>query len=527
MAIRLNGIFKDNMVFQWGAELRVFGNSDKPCTIRCELFKEEFEEPVSIAESVTEEDGSFLICVNPVEEPDGPFEIRVSAEGEEPVILENAYAGEVWLAAGETNMEYPLARTEYAKYLIPKIGKTDIRYYKVPQGGFLDDELAKAEEESQWVEVNSETAGEMSGVAFYFAQSIESRIDAKIGIIQCTFSDSTIDCWQSVESLLTTREGQAYIKDFDERTSEYTPEEFNNLQAKFDKREKDYKEHLETLLNVNPNLTYMEADALIGPAPWPPPVGPNAIRHPGSFFESMILRVAPYTLRGVIFYQGESDTDGHQTEYGHAFESLISEWREVFFDDELPFLFCQLPMYISKDRKYMGYDDMSWPLLREQQQIVAIDIRNAFMAVTADCGEFDNVHPSDKKTPGDRLALLAQKFVYGFENIEAVSPFIIDARRGEGVEITFGGDYMLLNLTTGFGPEDSGFEVAGEDGEFFPAEATVDFDGKTVLLSCPMVEYPSKVRYAFFSYGPTPLHAQNGLTATPFQVRIDKDLGGI
>ena len=85
---------------------------------------------------------------------------------------------------------------------------------------------------------------------------------------------------------------------------------------------------------------------------------------------------------------------------------------------------------------------------------------------------------------------------------------------------------MLLNLATGFGPEDSGFEVAGEDGEFFPAEATVDFDGNTVLLSCPMVEYPSKVRYAFFSYGPTPLHAQNGLTATPFQVRIDKDLGG-
>ena len=75
--------------------------------------------------------------------------------------------------------------------------------------------------------------------------------------------------------------------------------------------------------------------------------------------------------------------------------------------------------------------------------------------------------------------------------------------------------------------EKTGFEVAGEDGEFFPAEATVDFDGKTVLLSCPFVEYPSKVRYAFFSYGPTPLHAQNGLTATPFQVHIDKDLGGI
>ena len=525
MAISLNGIFKDNMVFQWGAELRVFGSSDTKCTVRCELFKD--EELVVEAESVTEEDGSFLICADPIEEPGGPFEIRITADGEEPVIIKNAYAGEVWLAAGQANMEYPLARSEFAKYLIPKITKTEIRYYKVPQAGFMDEAQAKAEAESEWIEVDYETAGDMSAVAFYFAQSIESRIDAKIGIIQCTFGGSTIDCWQSVESLMTTKEGQAYIKEFDERTSEYTPDEFDKFAAEFAKREKEYNDKLDAALIENPFLTYLEADREIGPAPWPPPIGPRAVRHPGSFFECMILRVAPFTLRGVIFYQGEADTDGHQTEYGHAFETLIREWREVFFDDELPFLFCQLPMYISKDRKYMGFDDMSWPLLREQQQIVAIDMRNVYMAVTVDCGEFDNMHPSDKKTPGDRLALLAQKFVYGFENTEAVSPFIIDARRGEGVEITFGGDYMLLNLTAGFGPEDSGFEVAGEDGEFFPAEATVDFDGKTILLSCPMVEYPSKVRYAFFSYGPTPLHAQNGLTATPFQVRIDKDLGGV
>ncbi len=524
MALRLNGIFKDNMVFQWGAELRVFGCSDTPCTVRCAVFKG--EETIMVAETATEEDGSFLICADPIEEPGGPYEIMVSADGVEPVIIQNAFAGEVWLAAGETNMEYPLARSEFAKYLIPKIGQTEIRYYKVPKAGFLDEDQEKAEEESSWIEVDSETAAQMSGVAFYFAKSIESRIDAKIGIIQCTFPESTIDCWQSVESLLTTSEGKSYIKEFDERTSEYTPDEYDAFAFEFAKREKDYEENLSKLLEEDPYVTYHEADEMIGPAPWPPPVGPRAIRHPGSFFESMILRIAPYTLRGVIFYQGESDTDGHQTEYGHAFESLIREWREVFFDDELPFIFCQLPMYISKDRKYMCYDDMSWPLLREQQQIVAIDMRNVYMAVTVDCGEFDNPHPSDKKTPGDRLALLAQKFVYGFENTEAVSPFIIDARRGEGVEITFGGDYMLLNMTAGFGPEDSGFEVAGEDGEFYPAEATVDFDGKTVLLSCPLVEYPSKVRYAFFSYGPTPLHAQNGLTATPFQVHIDKDLGG-
>ena len=524
MAIKLNGIFKDKMVFQWGAELRVFGYSDKTCVIRASLIKD--GDVVSTGTCGTEQDGSFLICLEPVDEPGGPYEIKVFEDDIEVSKISDVYAGEVWLAAGGGNMDYPLTRSEFAKFIIPKIGDTEIRYYRVPSFGHMNEAQAKAEAEAEWIDINSDTCGAMSAVAFYFARELESRLDAKIGIIQCCITRSTIDNWQSVESLLSTKEGRQYIKDFDDAASELTPEEYDKAYEEYKEKYAEYNKVLSEALQENPYLTYPEADAKLGPAPWPAPVGHKSARHPGSAFECMILRIAPYTLRGVIFYQGEADTDGHQSEYGHVFETMIKEWRDVFFDDQLPFIFCQLPMYISKDRKYMGFDDMSWPLLREQQQIVAIDMPNVYMAVIVDCGEFNNLFPSDKKTPGDRLALLAEKFVYGFEKVEAVSPFIIDARRGEGVEITFGGDYLLLNLTAGFGPDDSGFEVAGEDGKFFPAEANVDFDGKTILLSCPLVEFPSKVRYAFFSYGPTPLHAQNGLTATPFQVRIDKDLGG-
>lgn len=525
MAIRLNGIFKDNMVFQWGAELRVFGYCDRICTIRCELILNDAVVLSGVAG--TEEDGSFLVCVPPTEEPGGPYEIRVSENDVETVRLTGVYGGEVWLAAGQSNMEYPLGRSEFARYVIPQIGNSEIMFYEVPRAGFLDEEQAKAEEESQWVSISSETAASMSAVAFYFARALENRIDAKIGIIGCYVGGSAIDCWQSVDSLLESREGNSYIKSFDTQAAMLTPEEFDREQEDYDKRNEEYGRRLEALLEENPFLTYKETDSQLGPGPWPPPVGDKSMRRPGSFFESMILRAAPYTLRGVIYYQGETDADGHQNDYGRVFKSLIEEWRSVFFDDELPFIFCQLPMYISKDRKYMGYDDYSWPVLREQQQVVAIDMRCVYMAVIADCGEFDNIHPADKKTPGDRLALLAEKFVYGFENIDAVSPYIIDARRGEGVEITFGGDYMLLNMSSGYSAGESGFEIAGDDGEFHPADASVDFDGKTVILSCPAVEFPVKVRYAYFSYGPTPLHAQNGLTVTPFQVRIDKDLGGV
>ncbi len=531
MTIKLNGIFKDNMVFQWGAELRVFGCCDEASVgtetngtvIRCEVTDEEGN-VVSVGEGSFEEDGSFLIFSSSIDEPGGPFKIRISA-ADAVVEMNNTWAGEVWLAAGQTNMLYPLNRSEFAKFIVTKIQDTEIFYYEVPQAGFLDEAQAKAEEESQWVKIDAETAGNMSAIGYYFAREVESRIDSKIGIICCCYSSSPIDCWQSVDSLLSTREGKTILKEFERNSEELTEEEYEERSREYEHKMEVYNEALEAALKENPFLTYKEADRDVGEFPWPPPIGPKAVRHPGSFFESMVLRIAPYTLRGVLFYQGESDWE-HANEYGAVLTTLIAEWREVFFDQEMPFLFCQLPMYISKEKKYMGYEDMCWPTLREQQQIVAIDVPNVYMAVIIDCGEFDNLHPSDKKTVGDRLALLAEKFVYGFDNVNAVSPYIIDARRGEGVEITFGGDYALLNLDVVYTSEESGFQVAGEDEVFFPAEASIDFDGRTVLLNCPHVVYPSKVRYAYVSYGPTPLHAQNGLTAAPFSVTIDKDLGG-
>ena len=370
MAITLNGIFKDKMVFQWGAELRVFGFSDRTCVIRCSLIKD--GEQISTGTCGTELDGSFLVCLEPVDEPGGPYEILIYEDEYPAVEIDDAYAGEVWLAAGGGNMEYPLVRSEFAKYIIPRIGNTEIRYYRVPSFGHMNEAQAEAEANSQWVDVNSETAGDMSAVAFYFARELESRLDAKIGIIQCCSTRSTIDNWQSVESLLTTKEGRQYIKDFDDEASELTPEEYDQAESEYKEKYARYNAELNLLLEVNPYLTYPEADLELGPAPWPAPVGHKSARHPGAAFECMILRIAPYTLRGVIFYQGEADTDGHQAEYGRVFETMIKEWRDVFFDDQLPFIFCQLPMYISKERKYMGFDDMSWPLIREQQQIVAI-----------------------------------------------------------------------------------------------------------------------------------------------------------
>ena len=172
MAIQLNGIFRDKMVFQWGAELRIFGYSDKTCVIRSTLLKD--GEEICTGTCGTEQDGSFLVCLEPVDEPGGPYEIEVFENDAKACTIKDVYAGEIWLAAGGGNMEYPLIRSEFAKFILPKIGKTEIRYYKVPYFGHMDEAQAKAEAESKWVDVTSETAGDMSAVAFYFAREYVS-----------------------------------------------------------------------------------------------------------------------------------------------------------------------------------------------------------------------------------------------------------------------------------------------------------------------------------------------------------------
>ncbi|MBR2524015.1 MAG: hypothetical protein IKE53_06215 [Clostridiales bacterium] len=530
MRLRLNGIFKDNMVFQWGTEIRFFGQAEEACYVCVQML--DGETIVDEVQSPTDDDLGFMAVLQPTQAPGGPYEFRVFSYSDEDgewtaeAEIYDCYAGEVWLASGQSNMEYPLIRSEYSRFTIERVPRTQIHYYQVPQAGFLDEKQADAEASSEWTVIDSDTCRDMSAIAFYFARELESRIDCKIGIIGCFLGGTSITCWMSEENLMSSPEGRKAKERADRELSFLSPEEYVEAEKEYEERVAEFNEKQAALLREDPYITYLTEEEKIGPGPWPPPAGPGTVRHPGAMYECMVRRVAPFMLRGVIFYQGETDCDEYASGYGRLFTDLISEWREAFLDLDLPFIFCQLPMYISKERKFMDYDDYSWAILRQQQQMVADSVPNVYMAVLSDCGEFNNIHPADKKTPGHRLAGLALKFIYEFRGVPAIAPYIIDARRGDGVEVSFAGDFIMLNLLTGYDSDETGFEVAGEDGEFYKAGASVDFDGKTVILNCPKVEFPMKVRYAYFSYGPTPLYAENGLAATPFSVNIEKDLGG-
>lgn len=534
--MRLNGIFKDNMVFQQGREIRVFGVVDVIEGNSVDVCIKNGSEVLTQGSTHEIYDDGFFFVVMPELDYGGPYtlEVRANADSADAqVTINEVYIGEVWIAGGQSNMEYPLGRSEFASRVVTGCPETNLHYYFVPVADRYDDAQREAEINSKWVRINKDTCYDMSAVAFYFARRIEEYLaqnkpevsEVHVGIIGCFWGGTSIACWQSVESLESTEAGRKFLSDFEDDYAEFLSEgEYLKELYEYKETAKTYEHKVQEILKDNPYKSYFDVEQQIGAGPWPPPVGPESERRPGALFEAMVLRLVPFNIKGVIFYQGEEDADRHCNDYAEVFKSLIDEWREIFWDENLPFVFCQLPMYTTRDRKYMGYDDMKWPKLRAQQQLVANTVHDTYMAVLSDCGEFDNVHPVDKKTPGERLATLALRFVYGFEELPAIAPYVIDVRRGDGVEVSFSGDFTNLNLQSVYSTDESGFELAGDDKEFYPADAAVDFDGKTVLVSCKNVAEPCYVRYAFFSYGSANLISDTGLAAAPFEASLDRSI---
>lgn len=384
------------MVFQRGRELRVFGSLEgaKGNSVTSRL--KDKETVISEGKTSSVNDDGLFLCVMPPAPAGGPYTLEVSSSEEgadATVLVREVYVGEVWLAGGQSNMEYPLGRTEGAKAVVSSCPDTRIHFCNAA--------------EPKWSVINKDTCYDMSGVAYYFALKLQEYIkDVHIGIIGCYLGGTSASCWQPVSSLEKTPEGRSFLRDYELKCNAWrSPDDYRKAVLDYDNACETYNAKLVPLLEKEPYLTYMEVEDRLGGGPWPPPMGPDSIRRPGALYEKFVLKLAPFSLKGVIFYQGEEDAAEHSKEYAVAFRSLIEQWREVFDAPELPFLFCELPQFTDSS-------DKTWPELRKQQKLVADNDPHAYMIELADYGEVGNVHPSDKVTPGNRLADSALLNVY-------------------------------------------------------------------------------------------------------------------
>ncbi|WP_426060904.1 sialate O-acetylesterase [Hymenobacter sp. B1770] len=245
-------------------------------------------------------------------------------------------------------------------------------------------------------------------------------------------------------------------------------------------------------------------------AAMPPTPGTTSFQfQPGVLFNGMIAPVLPYAIKGVLWYQGESNT-GHPQDYQALMTSLIADWRKHFGQPKLPFLYVQLANFMAAKPEP---GESGWAAVRDAQRRT-LAVPHTGMAVNTDAGEWNDIHPLDKQTPGHRLALAAQKVAYGEKNVVASGP-LYQGMQINGNKVTLSFTSAGSGLLAKGGGELKGFAVAGLDKKFVWAQARIE--GNRVVVWNDQVANPAVVRYAWADNPEgANLYNKEGLPASPF-----------
>lgn len=493
-------VFSDNMVLQRDAYVPVWGVGEDNIPVTLSFG--------STQVSARVRGGVWKLSLPPHKAGErGDLEIT---GGGEKILFKNVIFGDVWFAGGQSNMEMELKDCRNGKAETAAADYPDIRFYQPVKRAFVDEVFLRDEQRCRWRECRPDTAAALSAAAYFFARKVNADMGVPIGIINCSWGGTSVSAWMSREQLLKSAAGQRCVKDYDALINGKTGGQYEAEMNAYFEEWRAWDQRIQERRAKEPGVSWEILNAECGECPWPQPAGRESPYCPANLYHSMIRRIAPYALKGFLYYQGEED-DPRAEDYADLMYYLIEQWRSDWGDDALPFLFVQLPMYASKKETDDGTATENWPVLRENQYKISCTVANTGMAVIIDCGEFDNIHPLDKQTVGFRLALQALQKVYR-RPIAADGPVFSHAvREGSALRVHFAnaGDGLEVR------GELKGFEAAGPDGAYRPASAAID--GATVLVSAEGVTEPELVRYCWVKYGPTPLFAKNGLPVMPFR----------
>lgn len=492
-------VFSDNMVLQRNRNIRIFGTcNDNEKIITVSIPEMDCSARASI------KDGRWEAVLPPRRECDScTLEISCGAIKK---IFRNVAIGEVWLAGGQSNMEYELCNDRNGSQALAECGGERVRFYYTPKCEMADEKLAEAERSSCWSLPSAENSRSWSAVGYYFAKELSRKLGVTVGVIGCNWGGSSASAWMSREYLRQDSRLHKYTEEYDKAVEGKTDEEmiaeydeYSEYQGAWDVRKNE-------CYAKQPDIGWQEILDICGESRYPGPMGIKNPMRPCGLYETMLSRIAPYTLAGVLWYQGESD-DVNCTTYDLVLRALIENWRRDWKDEGLPFMIVQLPMFRYSDEKDTG----SWAYIREAQENVFRSVRNTGLAVCLDCGEFNNIHPVDKSAVAHRLYLQALSEVYGLcGDSEALPPMY------DGYEVRDGRIFIYLrNCEGGLCGEPEGFEIAGADGVYYPAEAEIKLP--CIVLSSSKVKSPSAARYKWINYAGVSLFGANGIPLPPFR----------
>ena len=473
--LSLPAIYGDNMVIQRDKPFTLTGKADAGARITAKLGKQKKSTRAG-------NDGKWGITFKPIEANGKALTLTVKGCGKK-IEYRNILAGEVWLCSGQSNMAFMVKESSHIEESLNGCETKHIRLYNMKPRVYTDniewsaDDLEKINNHNyylpaQWQTADKESVREFSAVAYHFGAMLADSLGVPVGLICNAIGGAP---------------AEAFI---DRKTLEWHPQLIDIL---YNWRE---NEMIQEWCRGRASLNTKKSGNKLQRHPY----------EPAFLYETGIATIASYPIKGTIWYQGESNA--HNVELHEIiFPTLVKSWRDTWNDNDMSFYFVQLS----------SIERPTWPQFRDSQRRIAAIIKNCGYAVSSDKGNRWNVHPTEKKPVGERLARLALHHTYAMKHITPCGPTIEKAERmGNSIMLTFGN---AKGLASSDGNPLRTFEVAGKEGDFLPAESVEIMGNKVRIKNCD-IELPCRARYGWQPFTTANLVNSDGLPASTFEISV-------
>lgn len=449
--VKLPKVIASHMVLQQKLPISIWGTADPDEDVKVSIGD-------NSASTKAGADGKWSLKLKEMN-AGGPYEVVIKGKNE--IKLTDVLIGEVWVASGQSNMEWPVTASDNPQQEIAAAKYSNIRLFHVRKVPSVTP-AAEVVLDREWSECSPETIGNFSAVAYFFGREIQKELNVPVGLINTSWGGTAIEPWTPIVGF----------------------------------------ESVDSLKPIAEQVKAQQAQ------PQGATANPGA---PSHLYNGMVYPIVPFGIRGALWYQGESNR-GQGVAYEQRMNALINGWRSVWKQGDFPFLYVQIAPF-----KYvkppMTDPNYLLPQLWEAQTKV-LGMKNTGMAVTTDITNLDDIHPRNKQDVGKRLALWALAKTYGKTNLVYSGP-LYKSMKVEGNKIRIEFDHVGGGLKSRDGKPLSWFTIAGKDGDFVEANAVID--GNTVVVSSDKIAEPAAVRFGWNEIAEPNLMNADGLPAGPFR----------
>jgi len=479
---RLGSPISDHMVLQREKPVAVWGWADAG-------------ESVTVAfagkskSATADADGKWTLKLDALSASAESRSLVVTGKDGHKIEVKDVLVGEVWLGSGQSNMSMTVQSSNNFDAEKPAANYPLIRHYLESSGPA---EQSLAEGKGSWKACTPDNVGGFSAVLYFFGREIHKEVGVPVGLVNTSVGGTPIESWVSAETQSSDPQTKSV---YDAQLKIFQAFDAEKATALYEKQMSAWKIAAEKAKAEKTDLPRK---------PYEPIAARKFKGAPAGLFNGKVANLVPYTLRGMLWYQGEANAGAGAGLYHKQLSQLVTSWRTLW-NDEVPFAWVQLPNWTAPGE--------GWPRVRESM-MKTLELPKTGMAITIDLGDAKDIHPKNKQDVGKRLSFWALGTVYG-KAVPAISGPLPAGSSISGNAITVSFNHANNGLKSMNGGALTGFQIAGDDRQWKAAEAKIV--GETVVVRSAEVTKPSAVRYAWKDWPEYSLANGVGLPASPFR----------